>query len=306
MITIDRVLRAKRESKHIEFKQGFDITAAADWCEIIKDVAAIANSGGGAIVFGADNKGQPVGRDLSTIAGLDPAHLTDKLHSYTGCHFAAFELTQVKKGKKSVAILRLGAASVPLIFTKPGTYAIDEKRQKTAFGVGTLYYRHGAKSEPATSQDLADVIERRLAEVRKQWIGGVRKVIEAPPGSSISVLPREVRASDEPGAVPIRIVQDDTAQAFRLVDIDKIYPYRQKELINEVRRGLRKGVIFNSFDVQALRKLNPVLQTDAFSHKPNFGSRQYNDDAAKWIVAAHRKDPEFFAKARAAFRRRFK
>jgi predicted HTH transcriptional regulator len=131
VITIDRVLRAKRESKHIEFKQCFDITAAADWCEVIKDIAAIANSGGGAIVFGADSKGLPVGVNVSAIAGLDSAHLTDKLHSYTGCHFAAFELAVVKKGKRSVAILRLGAASVPLIFTKPGTYAIDEKKQKT-------------------------------------------------------------------------------------------------------------------------------------------------------------------------------
>jgi len=123
VITIDRVLRAKRESKHIEFKQCFDITAAADWCEVIKDIAAIANSGGGAIVFGTDSKGLPVDVNVSAIAGLDSAHLTDKLHSYTGCHFAAFELTEVKKGKRSVAILRLGAAPAPLIFTKPGTYS---------------------------------------------------------------------------------------------------------------------------------------------------------------------------------------
>ena len=163
----------------------------------------------------------------------------------------------------------------PLVFIKPGTYPIDEKRQKTAFGVGTLYFRHGAKSEPATTLDLADVLERRLSEVRKQWIGGVRKVIEAPPDSRISVLSNEVRASNSPAAVPIRLVDDDTAQAFKLVDIDKVYPYRQKELVAEVRKGLPKGSVFNSFDVQVLRKLNPVLETDVFSHKPNFGSRQY-------------------------------
>ena len=162
----------------------------------------------------------------------------------------------------------------PLVFIKPGTYPIDEKRQKTAFGVGTLYFRHGAKSEPATTLDLADVLERRLSEVRKQWIGGVRKVIEAPPDSRISVLSNEVRASNSPAAVPIRLVDDDTAQAFKLVDIDKVYPYRQKELVAEVRKGLPKGSVFNSFDVQVLRKLNPVLETDVFSHKPNFGSRQ--------------------------------
>jgi predicted HTH transcriptional regulator len=162
MITVERALAAKRESKHIEFKQGFDTAAAADWCEIIKDLAAIANSGGGAILFGVDNKGEAIGNDVSTIARLDPAQVTDKLHSYTGCHFSAFELVEAKKGRKSVAVLRLGPASIPLIFTKPGTYAIDDRKQKTAFGAGTLYFRHGAKSEPATTPDLADVLERRF------------------------------------------------------------------------------------------------------------------------------------------------
>src|SRR5438874_799042 len=108
MITVERVLAAKRESKHIEFKRGFDITAAGDWCEIIKDIAAIANSGGGAIVFGADNKGSPMGAKVSAVASLDPAVITDKIHSYTGCHFGAFDLVDAKKKRRSLVILRLG------------------------------------------------------------------------------------------------------------------------------------------------------------------------------------------------------
>lgn len=44
---MDQVLAAKRESKHVEFKESFDPTASADWCELIKDVVAIGNSGGG-------------------------------------------------------------------------------------------------------------------------------------------------------------------------------------------------------------------------------------------------------------------
>ena len=49
---IDKALAAKRESKHIEFKEGFDPASGHDWCESIKDIVAIANSGGGVLIFG--------------------------------------------------------------------------------------------------------------------------------------------------------------------------------------------------------------------------------------------------------------
>jgi len=54
---IQKALTAKRESKHVEFKQGFDPGSAREWCELIKDLAAIGNSGGGIIVFGLDIAG---------------------------------------------------------------------------------------------------------------------------------------------------------------------------------------------------------------------------------------------------------
>ena len=71
---IQKALAAKRESKHVEFKQEFDPSSHQDWCEVIKDVVAIANSGGGVIVFGLDNVGTPTGISVDAIARIDPAH----------------------------------------------------------------------------------------------------------------------------------------------------------------------------------------------------------------------------------------
>ncbi len=172
MIGIKDVLAAKRESKRIDFKERFDTQAAGEWCEIIKDIVAMANSGGGAILFGADNKGRATGEDVSGVVSLDPAIVTDKVHSYTETQFGDFEIIEGHKGKKSVAAIIVGATAIPIVFTKAGTYAVEGGRQKAAFAKGTVYFRHGAKSEPASRDDLAEVIERRLAEVRKEWIGG--------------------------------------------------------------------------------------------------------------------------------------
>jgi hypothetical protein len=303
-LSADRPLSAKRESKRLDFKAEFDVNSKGDWCEVIKDIVAMANAGGGAIVFGADNKGRPTGCDCSAILATDPAVVTDKIFSYTGSHFATFEMVKGKKRGKTLAILRVGPARIPLVFTKPGTYAIDEKNQKNAFSVGAVYFRHGAKSEPATSLDLEEVIDRRLEEVRKQWIGKVRKVIEAPSGSTVSVLPPEVRQSNSPNAVPVRLVADPSAQGFKLLDLDTFFPYRQKELIVEVVKRLPKGVTFNSFDVQVLRRVYPELETDQYSHEPHFGSRQYNQDAVAWIIAAFKGNPKVFKRARARYRKR--
>ncbi|MBM4017507.1 MAG: ATP-binding protein [Planctomycetes bacterium] len=297
-----KALLARRESKHVEFKDGFDPTLPGAWCEVIKDIVAIANSGGGFIVFGLNSKGVPTGNPVADILAIDPAKVTDKVHSYTEVQFSDFEIRETMKAKKSLAVLEIGAARVPIVFTSPGTYAVEGGRQKTAFGKGTVYFRHGAKSEPATSADLGAVIDRRLAEVRREWIGGVRKVIEAPEGSRVALLPPEVRASVAPGATPIRIVNGPNADVFRLVDIDETHPYRQKELISEVHKRLPKDTVFNSFDVQVLRKVFPILETEVFSHQLRFASRQYTQSAVDWIVEQVTKDSEFLAKARAKYR----
>jgi predicted HTH transcriptional regulator len=52
---------AARESTRVEFKEQLDPADGGDWCEVIKDIVAIANSGGGSIVLGIKNDGTPSG-----------------------------------------------------------------------------------------------------------------------------------------------------------------------------------------------------------------------------------------------------
>lgn len=89
---VERALRASRETREIEFKSEFDPSQRGHWCEIIKDIMAIANSGGGVIVFGLDSTGQPTGSDVMPLLKIDPAQITDKVHSYTGVDYDEFEI----------------------------------------------------------------------------------------------------------------------------------------------------------------------------------------------------------------------
>ena len=93
-----KALNSKRESKTVEFKSEFDPTSRGAWCEILKDVVAMANSGGGAIVFGLEGGGRPSGVDIEGVLGLDPAEVVDQVFAYTGVHFAAVDIIDGMKG----------------------------------------------------------------------------------------------------------------------------------------------------------------------------------------------------------------
>jgi len=184
MDIIAKALTVKRESKYIEFKQSFDPNLPGAWCELIKDLVAIANSGGGIIVFGLDSLGVPTGASIDAITSIDPADIANKVSRYTGLVDFEFEIRRLtKKGQNLVAFV-VQPVSVPLVFKNPGTYDIGSGKQRTAFGVGTVYFRHGAKSEPGKSEDIRRVIERQLELIRHSWLKGVRKIVQAPKGDT--------------------------------------------------------------------------------------------------------------------------
>ena len=209
------VERAESESAELEFKASFDPAEASQWCEVIKDIVAIANSGGGAIVFGVNDDGTPCAADLSAVLGIDPATITDKIKKYTGQHFAGCSMARGTYQAHPVAILSITSPSMPMVFTAPGTYDSGAGKQKTAFSVGTVYFRHGAKSDPGTSEDLRLALERELSRIRSSWLDGIAKVVTAPPGTMVSVLPAEVSLSGAEGATGVRLVNDEAAPAFK-------------------------------------------------------------------------------------------
>jgi hypothetical protein len=302
---IEKALIAKKETRSVDFKRSFDPDSAADWCEFVKDLVAMANSGGGTVLIGVDNDGSGSGDpSITRAASLDPAIITDKVAKYTGVQFDGFAVEQADRNGQSVAVITVGPAFTPLVFGKPGTYAIADGKQKTAFSVGTLYVRHGAKSEPATSEDVARIIEKQIQKVRKEWMAGVRKVVNAPAGSAVSVLAPDVRQSDSPEATPIRITRDPAAPEYRLVDPDVTHPWRQKELMTEINKSLPKEHQINQFDILSVRHLYDVDADPRYFHKSRFAAPQYSPGFAGWLLEQYARDPSFFEKSREEYKRR--
>src|SRR5215475_8302322 len=103
---------APSESTSFDFKASFDPAAASIWCELVKDIAAIANSGGGAIVFGVNDDGTPAKSDLTEVLGIYPATIVDKFKKYTGQHYAGCSIAPSTRGGHPVAVMSISAVSI--------------------------------------------------------------------------------------------------------------------------------------------------------------------------------------------------
>ena len=298
---INKALSAKRESKYVEFKSEVDFEQPHTWCEVIKDIVAMANTGGGIVLIGVDNRGTATGHEPSQVLELDPAVVCDKIRKYTGVDFSEFELLQLEKEGQKLAAILVNAVPIPLVFSRPGTYTLDEKKHKTAFSAGTVYFRHGAKSEPGSTDDLRKAIERQLESIRRSWLKGVRKVVQSPPGSKVYTFPAdiEVRESTSADARAIRIVDDPDAPAYRKLDYDITHPYRQTEVIKEVNKALTGKAKINSYDIQSVKAVYEIAEDDSMCHYRKFSSSpQYSREFVDWLISSFEKNNSFFEEVR--------
>lgn len=297
--TIDDALASEGELDWIDFKREFDPASPAAWCEIVKDIVAMANSGGGFIVIGLDDDGTPSSRDIQAALAVDPATVTDKIRRYTGLQFASFSLHRRQRSGVEVQLFQIGAVPYPIIFTNAGTYELPDKKQGRAFSVGQVYFRHGAKSEPGVSDDLRRFVDREVARLREEWLGNIRKVVEAPVGSVVSVAPAaSLDLTRDAAAIPARLVHALDAAAVPWRSPDETHPHRQKEALLEINRRLDGKGRINAFDIQLARRHFKAEDDPNLVYKPRFGSCQYSPAFVDWLVQEFEKDANFFQQLR--------
>ena len=286
---LSRAAEAKRSSKRVELKHEFDPRVDGDSLELLRDVVALANSGGGVVV-------------LERVGDVDEELIHQQLERYAEPEFEAFELHDITRGgRPATAIVVEGVANTPLVFARHGRYRSPDGGDRTAFARGGLYFRHGAKSEPASGADVRDFIKRQLDATRAQWLANIRQVMHAPDGAEVAVI--ETAERDEEGRPTlIRLTTDPHAPLYGQVDPDQSHPYRQKEVIREVNARL-DGHSVNAFDILSVRRVHAISEETRpeFVHVPKFGSPQYSDAFVDWLVAETGRDPEFFGRAKTAY-----
>src|SRR5204863_4924691 len=99
---LSRAANATRSSKRVALRE------SVDYVELVRDVAAMANSGGGVIV-------------LDGIAGVDEELLHEQLGQYAEPEFEGLEVERLSRnGRPSTAVVVEGVRNAPLVFTQTG------------------------------------------------------------------------------------------------------------------------------------------------------------------------------------------
>jgi hypothetical protein len=293
---IAAALSATRARKDVAFKREFLDQAPGAWLELLRDLAAMANSGGGVIVLGLEVDGTPSRWDPSGFLRTDVAEIGNRFTQHVGEHFDGFDIREATKAGRRIAVVVVRARTeAPLVFEKPGTYEDATGRERTAFGKGTIYFRHGARSEPGTARDVARFVSREVQRQHRAWRRNIRKVAAAPTGSEVLVARPTARASTS--LSDVRVVDDPDAPVVGRADFDATHPHRQTEVVARVNRRIGTTVV-SGYDIQCVRRAHATDANAEFFHRPRFGSPQYSDAFIEWLVDEYQQDATFFEKAK--------
>jgi hypothetical protein len=299
---LEKALAARTETDAIDFKREFNPGFDGDWCELVKDVVAIGNSGGGAIVVGVDRAGVTVGVEAGLAKTLDPATVGDKLRKYTGGSHPRCTVSLGQRDSSTVLVLLIGECVSPVAFERAGTYLAGE-RPKCAFHEGTFYFRHNTKSEPGLTEDIEAAIERQIERHRQEWVENIRRVMEAPAGSVVSVTSLPITVTGRSQGLAARLTNEAGATPIAYRSRDDSHPYRFKELHSVVGKRLPPGISLSTGDLFAIRRAYNVHANPNWADVSKHAPTQYSDAFADWLVENCSRDPRFAAKTRAKARR---
>jgi hypothetical protein len=297
-LPLDSILAAEAEVDNLDFKQAFDPKAPGDWLELVKDIVAMSNSGGGSVLIGCLNNGHAVGVDAGLESALDSANLENKVFNYTGVHLRGVTVSGHQKNGKLLVLIRVPGAEYPMPFIKVGTYTRQDGKEKNAFSQGTLYFRHCAKSEPAHADDLRLFVGRKVAEVKEFWLAGIRQVVEAKPDSLVAVLPAEVRLTSSPDAPAVRITSEMAQTLLAAPMVDQTHPFRGKEVIAEFNRRMVGRISINQHHLVCVRRSYNIQRDFKFCYNMNGSSPRYSEAFVEWLVGEYEKNGHFFDEAK--------
>ncbi len=257
------------------------------------------------MVFGVENGGSNTRGFVDQLSQYDVADITNKISRYVEYQFTEFDVIPVQRGRSTRPALLVFDATVLLPFVRPGTYDVGGGRQKTAFSQGTVYFRHGGKSEPGKRDDFLAWRDRELERVRQDWVGNLRKVIEAPLGQTVSVITAQPPRNLDGAVVRAQIAVQPGAQAVVPANPEEIWPHRQKAVIERVNRALLGQIAITTYDIQCIKNVFNVLEEHPeFAFKPHpIASPQYSDQFIEWILNQYRRNEDFFAETRREYQR---
>ncbi|HXZ83309.1 MAG TPA: ATP-binding protein [Acidimicrobiales bacterium] len=209
-----------RETRTVELKSRYDPESPADRLDLVKEVVALANSGGGEIRLGVEKHGD--GRPGGVVADgwfFDSAALSHLIDSYVAPgHVAVSTSFEVAESPdyQVVVVTVEPHETPPVVFARDGRYEAD-KTSVTVFARHTIVCRRGGKTGLATHADHRAWIDAAVRAERERILQNLVLATVLPAGASIQVVGESGEMSAEPRALLDQAVRSWRADRAKLL-----------------------------------------------------------------------------------------
>lgn len=302
-----------RERNDLEYKESF---GGGSYWKYAKTMAAFANNRGGYILFGIKDKPRQIKGVNSAFFDFNQEVLTDFLNSSYSPEII-WETGEVKYNDK----ISIGFIYVHESINKPVVSLKNDTANK--INSGDVFYRYRARSERIKYPEMRAIIEDRIKKEREQilkLIETIRKSdttnlgivnynnghFSTPDGADVTVDKKLImqvlkRAKyiksgsfDENGGRPVLKVTGNIDLAEEIpvpnMDIDKQYPFIQKELAKKLGIKINKlyALIWH-FNMKGQRKFH--YRSSPYK---NLVTHKFSELAAEFLrdeIAKHESDP---------------
>ncbi len=162
----------RTELEAVEFKSRFE--GPKRWLQFLVEAVALANSGGGLVIFGVGDRGDRLGADPALIEELDNAKINDQLRKHSPQATLTCTAQAVEFDSKTFVVVGVAHRGEIVVFDREGK--VDGGRP--VFRPGVIYVRRPAQKAPATHVEV-DRLIRRLAQAQaSELLASVGRVVD--------------------------------------------------------------------------------------------------------------------------------
>src|SRR3990172_6473183 len=136
------------EGRQRDHKRSFETNSQKADLELVKDVVAMANSGGGTLVFGRTDT-DVFGLSEAEVSALDSARVSDLVDKFIAPNTIRLSHSvQRLAGEKVILTLTIDPEPYPIVISRDGTWRPPgEKLDKSILRRGDVWVRHSSKNE---------------------------------------------------------------------------------------------------------------------------------------------------------------
>jgi len=203
------------EDNRVDYKLTVDLDSDKEWLGLTKDISAFANTRGGYLVFGIEDRNKAVIGLSETVENVlkDSNNLQLKINRHLEPDISTLRSKAFRiKGKMIVLVYIPQSLNVTHLIKKDGVFTQQSLKPKTVLHKGTFYVRRSASNHLGDSRDLDDLIERRIDQFRDALMDKVARVVKSPADSNLFILSKDPEDTtkqrfiieDSPDSIPVK------------------------------------------------------------------------------------------------------